>query len=119
MGFLEAALACCLASNEDIADMEILRFGLIFQTPSRLIACICFLQTRLTKQCLHLQVVKVMHGADWDVIWLQRDFGIYIASLFDTGQAVRVLSHPRYGLGHMLERLCKVKVRDTFEHCQM
>lgn len=51
-----------------------------------------------------------MHGADWDVIWLQRDFGIYIANLFDTGQAVRVLNHPRFGLGHMLERLCKVKV---------
>lgn len=51
-----------------------------------------------------------MHGADWDVIWLQRDFGVYIANLFDTGQAVRVLQHPRYGLGHMLERLCNVKV---------
>ena len=57
-----------------------------------------------------MQVVKVMHGADWDVIWLQRDFGIYIANLFDTGQATRVLQHPRFGLGHMLERLCKVKV---------
>lgn len=57
-----------------------------------------------------MQVVKVMHGADWDIIWLQRDFGIYIASLFDTGQAARVLNHPRFGLGHMLEKLCKVKV---------
>ncbi|KAG6469411.1 hypothetical protein ZIOFF_074128 [Zingiber officinale] len=29
---------------------------------------------------------KVMHGADRDIIWLQRDFGIYICNLFDTGQ---------------------------------
>ncbi|XP_019093567.1 PREDICTED: protein RRP6-like 1 [Camelina sativa] len=29
---------------------------------------------------------KVMHGADSDVIWLQRDFGIYVCNLFDTGQ---------------------------------
>jgi exosome complex exonuclease RRP6 len=29
---------------------------------------------------------KVMHGADRDIIWLQRDFGIYVCNLFDTGQ---------------------------------
>ncbi|KAF7819253.1 protein RRP6-like 2 isoform X1 [Senna tora] len=29
---------------------------------------------------------KVMHGADRDILWLQRDFGIYICNLFDTGQ---------------------------------
>jgi len=27
-----------------------------------------------------------MHGADRDVVWLQRDFGIYICNLFDTHQ---------------------------------
>lgn len=27
-----------------------------------------------------------MHGADRDIIWLQRDFGIYICNMFDTGQ---------------------------------
>ncbi|KAH0982902.1 hypothetical protein GBA52_010079 [Prunus armeniaca] len=30
---------------------------------------------------------KVMHGADRDIMWFQRDFGIYIYNLFDTGQA--------------------------------
>ncbi|MCI06982.1 exosome component 10-like, partial [Trifolium medium] len=29
---------------------------------------------------------KVMHGADKDIVWLQRDFGIYVCNLFDTGQ---------------------------------
>lgn len=31
-------------------------------------------------------IKQVMHGADKDVLWLQRDFGIYICNLFDTGQ---------------------------------
>lgn len=29
---------------------------------------------------------QVMHGADRDILWLQRDFGIYVCNLFDTGQ---------------------------------
>lgn len=29
-----------------------------------------------------------MHGADRDIMWLQRDFGIYICNLFDTGQVI-------------------------------
>jgi hypothetical protein len=32
-------------------------------------------------------VLKVMHGADHDVRWLQRDFGVEVVNLFDTGQA--------------------------------
>jgi len=29
--------------------------------------------------------VKVLHGADMDIQWLQRDFGLYIVNMFDTG----------------------------------
>ncbi|KAJ0699601.1 putative 3'-5' exonuclease domain, HRDC-like superfamily, ribonuclease H-like superfamily [Helianthus annuus] len=31
---------------------------------------------------------KVMHEADQDIIWLQRDFGIYVCKMFDTGQVM-------------------------------
>lgn len=31
-------------------------------------------------------IVKVLHGADSDIVWLQRDFGLYIVNMFDTGQ---------------------------------
>ncbi|KAL0288926.1 UNVERIFIED_CONTAM: protein RRP6-like 2 [Sesamum calycinum] len=31
---------------------------------------------------------KVLHGADRDIVWLQRDFGIYVCNMFDTGQSV-------------------------------
>jgi hypothetical protein len=37
------------------------------------------------------RIVKVLHGADSDVVWLQRDFGLYVVNMFDTGQASRVL----------------------------
>ena len=53
--------------------------------------------------------VKVMHGADSDIVWLQRDHGIYLANLFDTGQAARVLALPSYGLAHLLQHYCNYK----------
>lgn len=31
-------------------------------------------------------VVKVLHGADSDVVWLQRDYGLFLCNMFDTGQ---------------------------------
>ena len=49
-------------------------------------------------------IVKVMHGADSDVSWLQRDFGIYVVNLFDTGRASRALSFPSAGLAYLLSR---------------
>lgn len=57
------------------------------------------------------QVVKVFHGADSDILWLQRDFGIYVASLFDTGQASRILCLKSHGLAHLLRHYCGVIVR--------
>ncbi|GKD19671.1 hypothetical protein Tco_1208829 [Tanacetum coccineum] len=33
-----------------------------------------------------------MHGEDKGILWLQRDFIIYVCILFDTGQAIRVPS---------------------------
>lgn len=37
------------------------------------------------------KVVKVLHGAESDVVWLQRDFGLWIVGLFDTFHASKVL----------------------------
>lgn len=31
------------------------------------------------------KVLKVLHGADMDILWLQRDCGLYIVNMFDTG----------------------------------
>ena len=42
--------------------------------------------------------------------FLQRDFGLHLVNLFDTGQAARVLSLPSAGLAFLLEQYCGVKV---------
>jgi ribonuclease D len=48
-------------------------------------------------------VVKVLHGANSDVQWLERDFGIHVVNLFDTGQAARLLQYPSKGLSYLLK----------------
>ena len=53
-------------------------------------------------------IVKVLHGADSDVVWLQRDFGLYLVNLFDTGQATRVLEFPKFSLAYLLSHYCNV-----------
>lgn len=54
--------------------------------------------------------LKVLHGSDCDIVWLQRDFGIYVANLFDTGQAARVLQYPGHGLAFLMDHFCSIKV---------
>lgn len=54
-------------------------------------------------------IIKVLHGSDGDIVWLQRDFGIYTCNLFDTGQAVRVLNYPGHGLAYLLQKHCSFK----------
>lgn len=60
-------------------------------------------------------IVKVLHGADSDVLWLQRDFSIYIVNMFDTGQAARKLMFSSFGLGYLLENLCNVKTDKNYQ----
>ncbi|KAF0929737.1 hypothetical protein E2562_024429 [Oryza meyeriana var. granulata] len=58
---------------------------------------------------------KVMHGADRDIIWLQRDFGIYVCNLFDTGQASRILQMDRNSLEHLLHHFCGVTANKEYQ----
>lgn len=52
------------------------------------------------------KIVKVLHGADSDVEWLQRDFGLYLVNMFDTGQAARTVGHKQFGLAYLLQHYC-------------
>ncbi|GAQ85964.1 hypothetical protein KFL_002630080 [Klebsormidium nitens] len=60
-------------------------------------------------------ILKVLHGADRDVLWLQRDFGIYVVNMFDTGQAARQLALSGFGLGHLLEHFCGVHTDKRYQ----
>uniref|UniRef100_A0A804N7Y3 3'-5' exonuclease domain-containing protein n=1 Tax=Zea mays TaxID=4577 RepID=A0A804N7Y3_MAIZE len=59
---------------------------------------------------------KVMHGADRDIMWLQRDFHIYVCNLFDTGQASRVLQMERNNLEHLLLHFCGVTAKKEYQN---
>ncbi|KAJ6465107.1 ribonuclease H-like domain-containing protein [Mycena vitilis] len=51
-------------------------------------------------------IVKVFHGAESDIVWLQQDFNLYIVNLFDTFHASKLLEFPRHGLANLLEMYC-------------
>jgi len=44
-----------------------------------------------------------------DIQWLQRDFGVYIVNMFDTGEAARALSFPSYALAYLLSSIAHVQ----------
>lgn len=48
--------------------------------------------------------VLVLHGADHDILWLQRDLGLYVTTLFDTYHATNVLNMPVHSLAYLLQR---------------
>lgn len=42
-----------------------------------------------------------------DIMWLQRDFGLYVVGLFDTYHAARALGYPQASLASLLSRFIK------------
>ncbi|KAG0006872.1 exosome nuclease subunit, partial [Modicella reniformis] len=49
------------------------------------------------------KIVKVLHGAESDIIWLQRDFGVYIVNMFDTYHASKLLEFGAHSLAYLLK----------------
>lgn len=50
------------------------------------------------------KILKVFHGAFMDIIWLQRDLGLYVVGLFDTYHACVCLDYPGKSLAYLLKR---------------
>ncbi|XP_017890648.2 exosome component 10 [Ceratina calcarata] len=61
-------------------------------------------------------ILKVLHGADLDIQWLQRDLSLYIVNMFDTHQAAKQLNLPYLSLAYLLKTYCNV---DPNKHFQM
>jgi ribonuclease D len=52
----------------------------------------------------------ILHGADYDIVCLKRDFGIQFTRIFDTVLAAQLLGYPATGLSALIERHFGVKV---------
>ncbi|KAL8833447.1 MAG: hypothetical protein Q9170_004256 [Blastenia crenularia] len=62
------------------------------------------------------RIIKVLHGSTSDIVWLQRDLGLYIVGLFDTYHASNLLGYPKHGLAYLLQRFANY---DTDKRYQM
>jgi len=61
------------------------------------------------------KIVKILHGCDKDVEWLQRDFSIYLRNVFDTHQAGKLLGLPRLSLAWLLTNYCGIDVDKQYQ----
>lgn len=61
------------------------------------------------------KVLKVFHGADSDVEWLQRDLSIYVVNMFDTHQAAKRLGLARLSLAFLIKHYCDLELDKTFQ----
>ena len=50
------------------------------------------------------KILKVLHGAFMDILWLQRDLGLYIVGLFDTNHACKALGYAGGSLAFLLKK---------------
>jgi exosome complex exonuclease RRP6 len=60
-------------------------------------------------------IIKVLHGAFMDVIWLQRDLGLYLVSLFDTFHAAKQLALGKYSLAYLLEEYVRFRTSKKWQ----
>lgn len=70
---------------------------------------------RLKPAFLDPRILKVFHGAHEDIKWLQKDFGIYVANMFDTGIAMQTLRMP-HSLYNVVDYFCQVKLDKKYQN---
>lgn len=61
------------------------------------------------------KVLKVLHGAEYDVSVLHRDFGFVLDNLFDTMWASRILGWPAHGLAALLQEYFGVRLNKKYQ----
>ncbi|EME39736.1 hypothetical protein DOTSEDRAFT_138360 [Dothistroma septosporum NZE10] len=75
---------------------------------------------RRKMQCLNEvfvdpSIVKVLHGAYMDIVWLQRDLGLYIVGLFDTHYAARALGYTGGSLAFLLKKFIDFDAQKQYQ----
>lgn len=71
--------------------------------------------SRLNEVFANPNILKVLHGAYMDVMWLQRDLGLYLVGLFDTHYAARALGYPGGSYAYLLKRFANVDAQKQYQ----
>ena len=61
------------------------------------------------------KIVKVLHGAFMDIMWLQRDLGLYVVGLFDTHYASRALGYSGGSLAFLLKKFIDFDAQKQYQ----
>lgn len=59
--------------------------------------------------------LKLFHGAESDIAWLQRDFDTFVVNMFDSFHAAKLLNLPRMSLAFLLEQFCGVELDKKYQ----
>jgi ribonuclease D len=60
-------------------------------------------------------IPKIMHGADYDLRMLHRDFGLEVNGLFDTMLAARLIGERAFGLAALLKKHMGVELNKRYQ----
>ncbi len=60
-------------------------------------------------------ILKIFHGADYDLVSLKRDFGFKISPIFDTALAARAVGIKEFSLQHLIARYFQVALSKTHQ----
>ncbi|XP_066141877.1 exosome complex component 10 homolog [Euwallacea fornicatus] len=60
-------------------------------------------------------IVKVFHGAQSDIVWLQRDLSLYVVNMFDTYFAAKQLAYSGLSLAFLMNRFCNFIPNKQFQ----
>ncbi|KAH8359924.1 hypothetical protein KR093_009575, partial [Drosophila rubida] len=61
------------------------------------------------------KVLKILHGGDLDIEWLQRDLSLYIVNMFDTHRAAKALNMARLSLAYLLKHYLDLDVDKSLQ----
>ena len=61
------------------------------------------------------KTLKVFHGSHEDMMWLQRDLGLYVVGLFDTYYACVALNFEGRGLKYLLKRFANFDAQKKYQ----
>ncbi|RAL10895.1 exosome nuclease subunit RRP6 [Aspergillus homomorphus CBS 101889] len=61
------------------------------------------------------KILKVLHGSSMDMIWLQRDLGLYVVNMFDTYHAACALNYPKRSLKFLLQKFVNFEADKKYQ----